>query len=57
VLCVNRELSEFFEEALKTHNAPKQIANYITNDLLRELSAPSEHGDSVEMGSEYQDKK
>lgn len=47
VLCVNRELSEFFEEALKTHNAPKQIANYITNDLLRELSAASEHGDSA----------
>ena len=47
VLCVNRELSEFFEEALKTHEAPKQIANYITNDLLRELSAASEHGDSA----------
>jgi len=47
VLCVNRELSEFFEEALKTHNAPKQIANYITNDLLRELSEASEHGASA----------
>jgi len=47
VLCQNRELSEFFEEALKTHNAPKQIANYITNDLLRELSAASEHGASA----------
>jgi aspartyl-tRNA(Asn)/glutamyl-tRNA(Gln) amidotransferase subunit B len=47
VLCVNRELSEFFEDALKTHQAPKQIANYITNDLLRELSAASEHGDSA----------
>jgi aspartyl-tRNA(Asn)/glutamyl-tRNA(Gln) amidotransferase subunit B len=47
VLCVNRELCEFFEEALQTHQAPKQIANYITNDLLRELSAASEHGDSA----------
>ncbi len=47
VLCVNRELSEFFEEALQTHNAPKQIANYITNDLLRELSAVSDHGESA----------
>lgn len=47
VLCVNRELSEFFEEALKTHNAPKQIANYITNDLLRELSEASESGESA----------
>jgi aspartyl-tRNA(Asn)/glutamyl-tRNA(Gln) amidotransferase subunit B len=47
VLCVNRELSEFFEAALETHAAPKAIANYITNDLLRELSAASEHGDSA----------
>jgi len=47
VLCQNRVLSEFFETALKTHNAPKAIANYITNDLLRELSAVSEHGESA----------
>ncbi|MGZ0654659.1 Asp-tRNA(Asn)/Glu-tRNA(Gln) amidotransferase subunit GatB [Coraliomargarita sp. W4R72] len=47
VLCQNRELSEFFETALATHNAPKAIANYITNDLLRELSAASESGDSA----------
>ena len=47
VLCVNRELCEFFEEALQTYQAPKQIANYITNDLLRELSAASERGDSA----------
>jgi aspartyl-tRNA(Asn)/glutamyl-tRNA(Gln) amidotransferase subunit B len=47
VLCVNLELCEFFEEALQTYQAPKQIANYITNDLLRELSAASEHGDSA----------
>lgn len=47
VLCPNRVLSEFFEVALKTHNAPKQIANYITNDLLRELSEASEHGESA----------
>jgi aspartyl-tRNA(Asn)/glutamyl-tRNA(Gln) amidotransferase subunit B len=47
VLCVNRELCEFFEEALLAYQAPKQIANYITNDLLRELSAASEHGYSA----------
>ncbi|TVP79129.1 MAG: Asp-tRNA(Asn)/Glu-tRNA(Gln) amidotransferase subunit GatB [Puniceicoccaceae bacterium] len=47
VLCVSRELSEFFEAALLTHPAPKAIANYIANDLLRELSAASEHGDSA----------
>ncbi|WP_269523808.1 Asp-tRNA(Asn)/Glu-tRNA(Gln) amidotransferase subunit GatB [Coraliomargarita parva] len=47
VLCPNRELSEFFEEALKTHNSPKAIANYVANDLLRELSAGSEHGEQA----------
>lgn len=47
VLCPVRELSDFFESALQTHNAPKAIANYIANDLLRELSAGSEHGASA----------
>ncbi|PXA04117.1 Asp-tRNA(Asn)/Glu-tRNA(Gln) amidotransferase GatCAB subunit B [Coraliomargarita sinensis] len=44
VLCPNRELSEFFETALETHNSPKLVANYVANDLLRELSAGSDHG-------------
>ncbi len=44
VLCPNRELSEFFEAALETHHSPKLIANYVANDLLRELAAGSEHG-------------
>lgn len=47
VLCPNRELSEFFEAALETHNSPKLIANYVANDLLRELSAGSEHGEQT----------
>ncbi|MEM7790602.1 MAG: Asp-tRNA(Asn)/Glu-tRNA(Gln) amidotransferase subunit GatB [Verrucomicrobiota bacterium] len=47
VLCPNRELSDFFEAALKTHSAPKQIANYIANDLLRELADAAEHGESA----------
>ena len=41
VLCPNRELSEFFEAALETHNSPKLIANYVANDLLRDLPEPS----------------
>jgi aspartyl-tRNA(Asn)/glutamyl-tRNA(Gln) amidotransferase subunit B len=45
VLCPNRELSEFFEAALKTHDSPKLIANYVANDLLRELAAGAEHGE------------
>ena len=47
VLCANRELSDFFESTLGLFDAPKAIANYITNDLLRELSAHSEEGDSA----------
>lgn len=47
VLCADRELSDFFEAALHTHYAPKQIANYIINDLRRELSEASESGESA----------
>ena len=47
VLCPNLELSEFFEAALDSYHSPKQIANYIINDLLRELSHASVHGESV----------
>ena len=46
VLCPNPELSTFFEAALQIHDSPKQIANYIANDLLRELAAGSDHGES-----------
>jgi aspartyl-tRNA(Asn)/glutamyl-tRNA(Gln) amidotransferase subunit B len=48
VLCPNPELSTFFESALQTHDSPKQIANYIANDLLRELSEASGHGESAQ---------
>ncbi len=47
VLCPNPELSAFFESALQVHHSPKQIANYIANDLLRELSEASDHGESA----------
>lgn len=47
VLCASRELSDFFEATLKLIDAPKAIANYITNDLLRELSSHSEEGASA----------
>lgn len=48
VLCPNPELGTFFEAALETHHSPKQIANYIVNDLLRELSEASAHGESAQ---------
>lgn len=47
VLCPDPELSAFFEAALAVHHAPKAIANYIANDLLRELSASAAHGESA----------
>ena len=46
VLCPNLQLCEFFEAALKFYDAPKAIANYIVNDLLRELANSSERGAS-----------
>ena len=47
VLSADRELSDFFETALQHYDAPKAIANYVVNDLLRELSAHSEVGASA----------
>ncbi|CAI8279185.1 MAG: Aspartyl/glutamyl-tRNA(Asn/Gln) amidotransferase subunit B [Opitutia bacterium UBA7350] len=47
VLCPDPKLCTFFEEALELHPAPKVIANYIANDLLRELSASAAHGESA----------
>tara|TARA_B100001248_G_scaffold201492_1_gene155722 strand:- start:5219 stop:6679 length:1461 start_codon:yes stop_codon:yes gene_type:complete len=38
VLCPDKALSDYFESAVKAHNNPKAIANFIANDLLRELS-------------------
>ncbi len=38
VLCRDRALGDFFEEAVSAHNKPAQIGNLVANDLLRELS-------------------
>lgn len=37
VLYPEKELSDFYEEAVKVHKNPKLIANFLVNDLLREL--------------------
>lgn len=34
----NADLSAYFEEAVSLYNKPKEIANFVANDLLRELS-------------------
>ncbi len=39
VLVPDRRLAEFFEEAVDECGEPKAVANWIANDLLRELSA------------------
>ena len=33
----SRDLSEYFEQCLKTYGSPKQLSNWITTELLREL--------------------
>lgn len=39
VFCPIKEVADYFEQSVKEHNNPKLIANFIANDLLRELSA------------------
>lgn len=39
VLVPDRPLCDFFEEAVQVHPRPQPIANWIANDLLRELSS------------------
>jgi aspartyl-tRNA(Asn)/glutamyl-tRNA(Gln) amidotransferase subunit B len=39
VLVPDKELGDFFEEAAKASGKPQAAANWITNDLLRELGA------------------
>lgn len=44
VFCPDYELSMFYEKAVAAYNKPKQIANLIANDLLRDLAAAGENG-------------
>jgi aspartyl-tRNA(Asn)/glutamyl-tRNA(Gln) amidotransferase subunit B len=46
VICPDRELSEYFEAAVAVCGQPKAVANYIANDLLRELAAAAPAGES-----------
>ncbi len=41
ILAGNLALASFFERALKTHNNPQSVANWIVNELLRELKEVS----------------
>lgn len=42
VLVRDRQLADYFEEAVKEYSKPQAIANWIANDLLRELGAAGE---------------
>ena len=44
VICPSAELAAFFETSVAVHSNPKAIANWMVNDLLRELSAAVEEG-------------
>ena len=46
VICPDRELSAYFEAAVAVGGQPKAVANYIANDLLRELAAAAPAGES-----------
>ncbi len=44
VLCLDRQLADFFEEAVSAHDKPLEIGNLVANDLLRELSSSAGQG-------------
>jgi aspartyl-tRNA(Asn)/glutamyl-tRNA(Gln) amidotransferase subunit B len=46
VICPDRELSAYFEAAVAVGGQPKAVANYVANDLLRELAAAAPAGES-----------
>jgi aspartyl-tRNA(Asn)/glutamyl-tRNA(Gln) amidotransferase subunit B len=46
VICPDRELCAYFEAAVAVGGQPKAVANYIANDLLRELAAAAPAGES-----------
>lgn len=42
VLTADKLIAEFFEEAVKIHNNPKAISNWIMSEVLREIKASEE---------------
>jgi aspartyl-tRNA(Asn)/glutamyl-tRNA(Gln) amidotransferase subunit B len=46
VICPDHDLTAYFEAAVAACGQPKAVANYIANDLLRELAAATPHGES-----------
>lgn len=49
VLIDNKELADFFEEAAKIFNAPKEIANWIVTDLMGFVDEKAKEGEGRSM--------
>ncbi len=39
VICSDKNLADYFEEALERHNNPKSVSNWIMSELMRELKS------------------
>jgi aspartyl-tRNA(Asn)/glutamyl-tRNA(Gln) amidotransferase subunit B len=47
-LCVDRQLCEYFEETASLTQVPQKVANWVVNDLLRELAqSEKENGEEL----------
>jgi len=42
ILVNNKQISDFYEESLKLYNSPKEISNWIINELLSKINDPEE---------------
>src|SRR5690606_32105402 len=51
VLINNKELADFFESAIKLHNSPKEIANWIVTDLMSFVDVKKKTGEEQERSS------
>ncbi|MDR1595525.1 MAG: Asp-tRNA(Asn)/Glu-tRNA(Gln) amidotransferase subunit GatB [Puniceicoccales bacterium] len=45
VICPKPELGKFFEDAAAVYNNPRVIANFVANDMLREMSSQNRGND------------
>ena len=52
VLCPDRALCDYFEQALALGGDPKTLANFVANDLLRSLGEVSAEGESRRSAAE-----
>ena len=46
VLTAEKEIADYFEEALASYNEPKKISNWIMGEVMRELNDRSARDES-----------